>query len=103
MQTISLQLISATRASFLVQATLLLTPLLSAASGYRPAKQVWAGCALALAGCLLITADEASADVAAGAWDHARLSIGECVANTLAQLGCRRACGTRHERCGCHA
>ncbi len=77
LQTISLQLISATRASFLVQATLLLTPLLSAASGHRPARQVWAGCALALAGCLLITADEASADVAAGAWDHARMSIGE--------------------------
>ena len=69
-QTLSLQLISATRASFLVQATLLLTPLLSAAAGIRPTRNVWAGCALALAGCLLITADEAAvegaADVAAG-------------------------------------
>lgn len=55
-------MVGATRASFLVQATVLLTPLLSLAAGYRPGRRTWAACALALAGCLLITADEAAAE-----------------------------------------
>lgn len=55
----------ATRASFLVQATVLITPLLSLAAGYRPGKRVWGACAMALAGCLLITADKAEAGAAA--------------------------------------
>jgi drug/metabolite transporter (DMT)-like permease len=77
LQTLGLQLISATRASFLVQATLLLTPLLSAAAGYRPSRNTWVGCGVALAGCLLITADEAAADVASSGWDAAGMTLGE--------------------------
>lgn len=63
-QTVGLQLVGATRASFLVQATVLITPLLSLAAGYRPGKRVWGACAMALAGCLLITADKAEAGAA---------------------------------------
>lgn len=61
LQTLGLQMTGATRASFLIQATLILTPLLSLAAGYRPRRRVWAGCGLALAGALLITAEEAGA------------------------------------------
>lgn len=56
----------ATRASFLVQATVLLTPLLSTLVGYRPGRRVWAACGMALLGCLLITADEATAEASSG-------------------------------------
>ncbi len=52
-QTLGLQLTSATRASFLIQATVMLTPLLSTLAGYRPGPRVWAACGLALAGTLL--------------------------------------------------
>ena len=66
-QTLGLQMVGATRASFLVQATVLLTPLLSMLAGYRPGRRVWTACGLALFGCLLITADEASAEASGGA------------------------------------
>ena len=73
-----LQLTGATRASFLIQATLMLTPLLSTLAGYRPARRVWAGCGLALAGTLLITADEAGGSAGQGLpWDGAGLALGE--------------------------
>ena len=61
-QTCGLQLVGATRASFLVQVTVLLTPMLSIAAGYRPGRRVWTACGMALAGCLLITSDEAAAE-----------------------------------------
>ena len=67
LQTLGLQLVGATRASFLVQATVLLTPLLSTLAGYRPGRRVWAACGMALFGCLLITADEATAEASSGA------------------------------------
>ncbi|KAL4853539.1 hypothetical protein ACK3TF_005470 [Chlorella vulgaris] len=65
LQTLGLQLTSATRASFLIQATVMLTPLFSMLAGYRPGPRVWAACGLALAGTLLVTADETEAVAAA--------------------------------------
>ncbi|EFN58928.1 hypothetical protein CHLNCDRAFT_50471 [Chlorella variabilis] len=76
LQTLGLQLTSATRASFLIQATVMLTPLLSTLAGYRPGPRVWGACGLALAGTLLVTADEAGATAAASGWGAAGLQLG---------------------------
>lgn len=43
----------------------MLTPLFSMLAGYRPGPRVWAACGLALAGTLLVTADETEAVAAA--------------------------------------
>lgn len=67
----------ATRASFLVQATVLLTPLLSLAAGYRPGRRVWGACALALAGCLAIAGDGADAVEGGGEAAAGLLHFGE--------------------------
>ncbi|KAL4428009.1 hypothetical protein ABPG75_002098 [Micractinium tetrahymenae] len=61
-QTLGLQLTTATRAGFLIQATALLTPLLASLAGHRPSRNVWAGCVVALAGCLAIAADASATD-----------------------------------------
>ena len=57
-----LQLTTATRAGFLIQATALLTPLLASFTGQKPSRNVWLGCIVALAGCLCIAADAAATD-----------------------------------------
>lgn len=61
-QTAGLQLTTATRAGFLIQATALITPLLASLAGDKPSRNVWAGCIIALAGCLLIASDESALD-----------------------------------------
>jgi drug/metabolite transporter (DMT)-like permease len=61
-QTVGLQLTTATRAGFLIQATALLTPLLASFSGQKPSRNVWIGCMIALAGCLCIAADASAVD-----------------------------------------
>jgi drug/metabolite transporter (DMT)-like permease len=59
---VGLQLTTATRAGFLIQATALLTPLLASFSGQKPSRNVWIGCMIALAGCLCIAADASAVD-----------------------------------------
>ena len=81
-QTVGLQLTTATRAGFLIQSTVLLTPVLAWFSGQRPSRNVWAGCIVALAGCLLIATDASAADPAAGA----AFSLGACAARGRAGL-----------------
>lgn len=94
-------MVGATRASFLVQATVLLTPLLSMLAGYRPGRRVWAACGLALFGCLLITADEATAEASGGAsLAAAGLHLGEsrlscCVGFSQQQLSQQQQPGGR--------
>ncbi|KAI3428811.1 hypothetical protein D9Q98_007628 [Chlorella vulgaris] len=61
-QTLGLQLTTATRAGFLIQATALLTPVLASFTGEKPSRNVWVGCAVALAGCLFIAADASATD-----------------------------------------
>ncbi|KAL4445384.1 hypothetical protein ABPG77_011209 [Micractinium sp. CCAP 211/92] len=61
-QTLGLQLTTATRAGFLIQATALLTPLLASFAGDKPSRNVWVGCIVALAGCLAIAADASATD-----------------------------------------
>ncbi|PSC75670.1 Drug Metabolite transporter superfamily [Micractinium conductrix] len=61
-QTLGLQLTTATRAGFLIQATALLTPLLASFTGEKPSRNVWIGCIIALAGCLAIAADQSATD-----------------------------------------
>jgi drug/metabolite transporter (DMT)-like permease len=73
MQTLGLQLTTATRASFLIQATALLTPLLASLAGQKPSRNVWLGCLVALAGCLFIAADNTATDTD----DGALFSLGE--------------------------
>ncbi len=77
LQTFGLQLTSATRASFLIQATALLTPLLATLAGERLGAQVWAGCALALGGTLLIASDTAGGGAASGASAAAGFHLGQ--------------------------
>ena len=72
-QTVGLQLTTATRAGFLIQATALLTPLLASFAGQRPSRNVWIGCMVALAGCLCIATDASAVD----ADDVAAFSLGE--------------------------
>jgi drug/metabolite transporter (DMT)-like permease len=76
-QTVGLQLTGATRASFLVQLSVLLTPLLATLAGDRPSGRVWAGCAMALGGTLLIAADKAAGGGGAGVAQAAGLHLGE--------------------------
>lgn len=83
-QTFGLQLTSATRAGFLIQATALLTPLLATLGGERLGGRVWAGCGLALGGTLLIVADRVEGGKAAA--DAAGLALGGDVAILLAAL-----------------
>lgn len=90
----------ATRASFLVQATVLLTPLLSLAAGYRPGRRTWGACALALAGCLLITADEAAAEGGAAALAGAGLHLGEWLSRAHVALLVQRGTSTAAPWCG---
>ena len=52
---------TATRGAFLIQATTMLTPLISLAAGERLSRAIWSACGLALAGTALITADSAGA------------------------------------------
>ncbi|EFN56827.1 hypothetical protein CHLNCDRAFT_144380 [Chlorella variabilis] len=56
-QTTGLELTTATRAAFLIQASILFTPVLAALAGRAPSGRVWAGSLLALVGTLLITLD----------------------------------------------
>ena len=72
-QTLGLQLTTATRAGFLIQSTALLTPLLASFTGEKPRRNVWIGCIVALVGCLCIAADESATD----ADDAALFSLGE--------------------------
>ncbi|CAL8460827.1 g358 [Coccomyxa elongata] len=58
-QALGLEITSATRASFLIQLTALLTPALAMAAGEKPAKSVWFGCLFAMAGTILLTLDNA--------------------------------------------
>ena len=77
-QTFGLTLTSATRASFLIQATALLTPLLATLAGDRPGPRIWAGCTLALGGTLLIAADKAAGGGGGGGAEAAAgLHLGE--------------------------
>ncbi len=76
LQTFGLQLTGATRASFLIQAKSLFTPLLAALAGFAPSSRVRLGCGLALGGALLIAADKAE-DADAGSLELAGLPIGE--------------------------
>ena len=75
---------TATRASFLIQATALLTPLLASFTGEKPSRNVWMGCLVALAGCLFIAADSVATDSPGGdGW--APFSFGEqgCIGGEL--------------------
>ncbi|CAL5219340.1 g1154 [Coccomyxa viridis] len=58
-QALGLEHTSATRASFLIQVTSLVTPTLSSLAGERPGRLVWLGCAVAMAGTVLLTLDHA--------------------------------------------
>lgn len=61
-QTLGLQLTTATRAGFLIQSTALLTPVLASFTGEKPSRNVWAGCLVALVGCLFIASDASATD-----------------------------------------
>ncbi|KAL4855369.1 hypothetical protein ACK3TF_004102 [Chlorella vulgaris] len=56
-QIAGLALTTATRAAFLVQASILFTPVLSSLAGMAPSRPVWLGSLLALVGTLIITQD----------------------------------------------
>ena len=58
---------TATRGAFLIQATTVLTPLISLAAGERLSRGIWSACGLALAGTALITADSAGGGSTAAA------------------------------------
>lgn len=58
---------TATRGAFLIQATTMLTPLISLAAGERLSRGIWSACGLALVGTALITADSAGAGSTAAA------------------------------------
>ncbi|KAK9806623.1 hypothetical protein WJX73_001020 [Symbiochloris irregularis] len=59
-QALALEATTATRGAFLLQATTVITPVLSTVAGLRPHRQVWFGCCIALAGTLLINLDRAA-------------------------------------------
>ena len=62
LQTLGLQLTTATRAAFLIQMTSLFTPVMATVAGEPPSQNVWLACCVALAGCLLIAADKVATD-----------------------------------------
>ncbi|BDA41739.1 hypothetical protein COCOBI_02-5320 [Coccomyxa sp. Obi] len=73
-QALGLEITSATRASFLIQLTALLTPTLAMAAGEKPAKSVWLGCVFAMAGTILLNLDNAPR--AAPSANAAHIAIG---------------------------
>ena len=67
-QTLGLQLTTATHAAFLIQLTSLFTPVMASVAGERPSRTVWFACVVALAGCLLIAADKVATDADDGSF-----------------------------------
>ncbi|CAK0743539.1 hypothetical protein CVIRNUC_001478 [Coccomyxa viridis] len=65
-QALGLENTSATRASFLIQVTSLVTPTLSSLAGDRPGRRVWLGCGVAMAGTVLLTSDHAPSASSSG-------------------------------------
>merc|ERR1719201_1073347 len=59
--TAGVELTEATRASFLTQTSVVLTPIVARIGGERVAPMVWAACALALVGVVTLTAGPAAA------------------------------------------
>jgi len=57
----------ATRASFLTQTSVVLTPVVSALAGERPTPAVWVGCALALVGVVVLSVSDSGAAMASHA------------------------------------
>ena len=75
---VALLFTDATRVSFLTQASIAFTPVLVSLSGDRVGAITWAGCALAIAGVVLLGFD--GGDVAAGAAASVGLNIGDVIA-----------------------
>ena len=75
---VALLFTDATRVSFLTQASIAFTPVLVSLSGDRVGAVTWAGCALAIAGVVLLGLD--GGDVVAGAAASAGLNLGDIIA-----------------------
>ncbi|PRW51150.1 Drug Metabolite transporter superfamily [Chlorella sorokiniana] len=86
---------TATRGAFLVQASTLFTPALSALAGMPPSRRAWLGSCLALAGTLVIAADQSGGSTAAAAGEAAvaasSLRLGDAL-TLLAALCYSAAC-----------
>jgi len=75
---VALLFTDATRVSFLTQASIAFTPVLVSLSGDRVGAVTWAGCALAIAGVVMLGLD--GGDVVAGAAASAGLNLGDVIA-----------------------
>mmetsp|Transcript_4452 Transcript_4452/g.16250 ORF Transcript_4452/g.16250 Transcript_4452/m.16250 type:complete len:344 (+) Transcript_4452:816-1847(+) len=75
----------ASRASFLTQTSVVLTPLVAMVGGDKVGKNVWFGCLLALIGVVTLASAESSAAAAAAAGTLGGINIGDafCLAGAL--------------------